>query len=249
MVIDMENIKKFRYRSVQNAVYLSLRKNIMNLSLTPGTAISEKEMSLRYQVSRTPVREAFIHLAKEGLVEVIPQKETLVSLIDFHRVEQEWFLRANLEMAVMKPFMAACTKTHLTALETLVRMQEEAFNHNEYIPFLTYDDDFHRTFFEAPGQDLSWEVAESMGGHYNRVRLLTLRIRNIAKEIIQQHQQMLKALRKGDAETALAVLSLHLYKLTYEEKLLREQFPAYFAPRDKKDIFDVDFSRRDVEIS
>jgi DNA-binding GntR family transcriptional regulator len=239
----MDKLKKFRYRSVQNAVYMSLRKNIMNLNLSPGTAISEKEMSLRYQVSRTPVRETFIHLAKEGLVEVIPQKETVVSLIDFARVEQEWFLRANLELAVLKPFMDACTQETLGTLKTLIAKQEEAFENNEYVNFLNYDDDFHRAFFETAGQDLSWEVMESMGGHYHRVRLLTLRIRDIAKEIIDQHRNIVVALGAKDLETTLEVLTRHLHKLTNEEKILRDEFPEYFAPRDKKDVFDVDFSQ------
>jgi DNA-binding GntR family transcriptional regulator len=214
----------------------------MNLSLVPGTAISEKEMSLRYQVSRTPVRETFIHLAKEGLVEVIPQKETVVSLIDFARVEQEWFLRANLELAVIKAFMDACTEDALTNLDNLIDMQEDALEKNEPVTFLNYDDDFHRCFFETAGQDLSWEVLESMGGHYHRVRLLTLKIRNIAEEIIDQHKKIVATLHKRDLKSTLAVLTLHLHKLTSEEKVLREQFPGYFAARDKKDIFDVDFS-------
>ncbi|MDR2536576.1 MAG: GntR family transcriptional regulator [Treponema sp.] len=237
----MEMIKKYRYRSVQNAVYLSLRKNIMNLSLAPGTAISEKEMSLRYQVSRTPVRETFIHLAKEGLVEVIPQKETLVSLIDFVRVEQEWFFRTNLEMAVIEPFMGKSSKNHLSTLEEVIAMQQTAFEQNACVDFLNYDDDFHRAFFEVAGQELSWEVMESMGGHYHRVRLLTLQIRDIAKDIIKQHKELLIALRKQDLNNTLAILSLHLHKLTNEEKILRNEFPTYFVPKDKKDIFDIDF--------
>jgi DNA-binding GntR family transcriptional regulator len=84
-----------RSPSVQDSVYTALRESIMNLNLAPGTVISEKEISCRYEVSRTPVREAFIHLSKEGLIKVIPQKETQVSLIDFARVEQEFFFAAE----------------------------------------------------------------------------------------------------------------------------------------------------------
>ena len=92
MEIIAEPVKRIS-RSVQDNVYSALRVSIINLNLAPGTAISETEVSLKFQVSRTPVREAFIRLSKEGLVEVIPQKETLVSLIDPIRVKQEFFLR------------------------------------------------------------------------------------------------------------------------------------------------------------
>lgn len=237
----MEQIKKLRYRSVQNSVYTSLRKNIMNLNLAPGTGISEKEISLRYQVSRTPVRETFIHLAKEGLVRVIPQKETLVSLIDFSRVEQERFLRTNLEIAVLEPFVKKCPPERFADLEELIALQRSAFEHNASVEFMNYDDEFHRTFFEVAGQELSWEVLESMSGHYYRVRLLTIRLKGIVKDIISQHQELFIALKGKNVDKARESLSLHLHKLNTEEKMLREEFPAYFVSKEPKDNFDVDF--------
>jgi DNA-binding GntR family transcriptional regulator len=213
----------------------------MNLNLAPGTAISEKEISLRYQVSRTPVRETFIHLSKEGLVKVIPQKETLVSLIDFARVEQESFLRKSLELAVLEPFIKKCLPECFPDLEKLIALQIAAFEQEEYSNFIDYDDAFHRTFFEVASQELSWEVLESMSGHYHRVRLLTIRLRGIAEDIIDQHQKLLEALKKKDLDNARTLLIQHLQKLNTEEKLLQEQFPHYFLLKEKKDAFDVDF--------
>ena len=90
-----------RKKTTQNFVYEALRKSILTLNLLPGTAISENEISQRFEVSRTPVREAFIQLAKESLLKIIPQKETLVSYIDLQRVEQEHFLRRSLETSVL----------------------------------------------------------------------------------------------------------------------------------------------------
>ena len=135
-------------RSVQDSVYTALRKSIINLNLLPGTAISEKEISLRYHVSRTPVREAFIHLSKEGLVEVIPQKETLVSLIDYARVEQELFLREHLEKAVLEHFVSKSGPEDFAKLEAFIEKQTQAFNNNDYVNFIMYDNDFHRVFFD-----------------------------------------------------------------------------------------------------
>jgi DNA-binding GntR family transcriptional regulator len=227
--------------TVQNSVYLALRKSIINLNLAPGTAISEKEVGSRYKVSRTPVREAFINLSKEGLVKVIPQKETLVSFIDFDRVEQEFFLRESLETAALEPFIANYTASHLADLERLIEMQDEAFSRNEYIKFLNYDDAFHRTFFVVAGQNLSWEVLESMCGHYHRVRLLTIRLKGIAKDIVSQHKKLLGALKKKDLDTAVDRLNMHLHKLDAEEQMLREEFPGYFLLEQEKNNFDVDF--------
>jgi DNA-binding GntR family transcriptional regulator len=192
-------------------------------------------------VSRTPVREAFIHLSKEGLVKVIPQRETLVSLIDLNRVEQELFLRESLEMAVLEPFIGRYQPDHISRLEEIVKTQTEAFNRNEYINFMNFDDRYHQVFFEVAGHRLGWEVLESMCGHYHRVRLLTVWLNGIAQNIVSQHIEILSAIKKKDLRESRLKLGRHLHKLHTEEKMLREKFPDYFASARENDDFDVDF--------
>jgi DNA-binding GntR family transcriptional regulator len=229
-------------RSALDSVYTALRRSIINLNLLPGTVISEKEISLRFKVSRTPVREAFIHLSKEGLIEVFPQRETLVSRIDYIRVEQEFFLRESLEPAVLKPFIAKSLPGDFANLEALVEKQAEAAGSNEYADFLNYDNAFHRIFFETAGQELSWQVLESMGGHYYRVRLLSTWLNGIPKSIIREHKSLLAALKKKNLAKAVEALDIHLHRLPLEIKMLREKYPQYFAPENEKNRFDdVDF--------
>ncbi|MDR2630996.1 MAG: GntR family transcriptional regulator [Spirochaetaceae bacterium] len=230
-----------RSGNVQDAVYTALRKSIINLNLAPGTAMSEKEISLRYKVSRTPVREAFIHLSKEGLVKAIPQRETLVSLIDFDRVEQELFLRESLEMAVLKPFLSRCMPNHISELEEIVETQMSAFDRNEFIDFTNCDDRFHRFFFDVAGHQLGWEVLESMCGHYHRVRFLTVWLNGIGENIVGQHKEIIGAIKKQDLHGFRLKLNQHLHRLHTEEKMLREKFPGYFVSSQRDNNFEVDF--------
>jgi DNA-binding GntR family transcriptional regulator len=232
---------KSRAGTVQDSVYTSLRKSIINLNLVPGTAISEQEIALRYKVSRTPVRETFIHLAKEGLIQVFPQKETLVSRIDFSRVEQEFFLRESLETAVLEPFINNSGPGNFITLEGLIEEQKAAYENNNYIRFVDFDDEFHRIFFKTAGQDLSWAILEKMCGHYHRTRLLSIRLQGIAKNIVEQHKRLLGAVKKKDPAKARDLLRDHLHKLGAEEKMLREEYPDYFASLDDNDTFNVDF--------
>src|SRR5690606_9977779 len=83
-------------------VYEIIKKNIINLNMPPGTRVSEKEISDLLNVSRTPVREAFIKLSKEGLIYVVPQKGSYISHIDLDAVEDARFIRECLEKAVME---------------------------------------------------------------------------------------------------------------------------------------------------
>jgi DNA-binding GntR family transcriptional regulator len=213
----------------------------MNLNLAPGTTISEKEIALRYAVSRTPVREAFIHLSNEGLVQVIPQRETLVSRIDFKRVKQEWFLRESLEMAVQQPFITNSKPDHFLELERLIDLQNTAIEGNEYIDFVNYDDAFHRFFFEIAGQELAWTALDTLSGHYHRVRTLTTWLNGIAPDLLIEHKKLLGVLKEKDLAGAHAALAAHLHKLPLEEKMLQEKFPDYLVSHDEKNAFDVDF--------
>jgi DNA-binding GntR family transcriptional regulator len=237
----MKTAKGNQPGNVQDSVYSSLRKSIINLNLIPGTAVSEKEISLRYEVSRTPVREAFIRLSREGLVNVIPQRETMVSRIDLDRVEQELFLRESLETAVLKPFIDQYRPGHISELEAIVETQTAAFNRNQYIEFINFDDQFHRFFFETAGYALGWEVLESMCGHYHRVRLLTIWVNGIVQNIVSQHKELLSAIKKKDLREARRRLGRHLDKLHAEKKILREKFPGYFTSPRENDKFEVDF--------
>ncbi|MDR1931894.1 MAG: GntR family transcriptional regulator [Spirochaetales bacterium] len=226
--------------SVQDSVYGALRKSILNLNLAPGTAISEKEISLRYGVSRTPVRETFIHLSKEGLLKVIPQRETLVTRIDFERIKQEFFLRESLEMAILEPFAALCRPKHFEDIARFIEMQESAAAAKEYVRFIEYDDSLHRTFFEAAGQEICWTVLNSMSGHYHRARLLSIWLNDIARNVVGQHKKLVRALAKKDIPAARCILSGHLHKISSEEPLMREKYPDYFVS-DEENTFDVDF--------
>lgn len=91
--------------SVQEMVYRTLRDKIVSMELKPGTIISTQEIADSMSVSRTPVREAFIRLQREELLDVAPQRSTMVSKINMDRVYQERFIREALEIEAMQKFV------------------------------------------------------------------------------------------------------------------------------------------------
>ena len=88
--------------SARDFAFRTLRDNIVSLELKPGTLISENEIAMELGVSRTPVREAIIDLAKAGIIEILPQRGSYVSLIDPNMVEESRFVRKTLDKAVIE---------------------------------------------------------------------------------------------------------------------------------------------------
>ena len=215
--------------STKGAVYSVLKEAIMTLQLVPGTGISTQEVASKLNVSRTPVREAFIRLEKEGLVDIYPQKETVVSRIDMHRVLQERFIREAMEVAVVDPFLEKCGPADFSLLRENIEKQRECFREKRHHEFIQYDNNMHSQFFETAGQQLAWEMVSECNGHYDRFRLMAVRVEEIQLGVILQHEKIIDMLERGEAEQAKKELKAHLSKTRTEKDVLLAQYPEYFA--------------------
>jgi len=214
--------------SAQSAVYNALRSSILFLKLKPGTLISAKEIAEKLNVSRTPVREAFIRLQRDGLLDVYPQKGTVVSKIDFDKIEQERFVRESLECANVEKLIDKCTRSDFLALEQNIEDQRTTLKNCDYNALLKLDNDFHKYMFNVTGQSLSWQLIESNSNHYSRIRLISTWNNDTMLENILQHQKILSAIQEGKAEYAKNVISSHLHRLEIQKPQLMKDYPDYF---------------------
>lgn len=83
MIETPSNISERKRGSGVKLVYDLLRDEILSLTLPPGSPIDEVQLAERFSMSRTPIREALVRLAGEGLVDTLPNRSTIVSNIDF----------------------------------------------------------------------------------------------------------------------------------------------------------------------
>lgn len=116
-------------KSLNEETYEKLKYDIMNFKLLPGDSISAQKIALRYDVSRTPAREAIVNLEKEGLLKVIPQSGTYVACINCKRSEQEWFVRKSLEIGMVDTKKISITesdnKTKKYTIDELLELGEK----------------------------------------------------------------------------------------------------------------------------
>ncbi len=215
-------------KSIQTLVYEELKRNIMSMKLEPGQTMSTQEIATKLNVSRTPVREAFLCLQSEGLVEMIPQRETVVSRISLKRVEQEKFIRECLEMGVIHKFMNNSSREIGENMTKLIEVQKKCGQNKDFVGFLEADDRFHKVLFDATGQEMAWETIESRNGHYNRLRILYVQRDTAMQESIEQHNKIVKLLESGSREEATKALSCHVQRLDIDEERLIALYPAYF---------------------
>lgn len=213
---------------VRVSVYNILKSNILSLNLKPGDQISEQEISKQLNVSRTPVREAFISLSKEELVKVLPQRGTIITKIDLEQVEEARFIRENLEKAVIELAVDRIDSDTIKVLEGNIYKQKEALMADAYACMMDYDQEFHKTIFEAVNKKRTWALIEQVSTHYRMVRLLSL-LGHISWELaIKQHEALVESFIKKDKVLAAMVISGHLKNLKIDQNSIRKKYPNYF---------------------
>ncbi len=234
-MVIMERIKKENNQSVGEYVYKTIKKNIINLNIKPGDRISEKEIADMLNLSRTPVREAFIKLSKEGVVNVLPQRGTYISKINLKQVEEARFIRASLEKAVMGLAVEkGISLKDQKAIEESLTLQKKHINNKEYEAFLEEDEAFHKLIFIACNKSRSWEIIEQVNTQYKRVRLLSFELYDSLDTVYEQHVAIYQAILKKDLKLAEKIVSKHVVKILADQIELQKKYPEYFeSPEDE----------------
>ena len=218
--------------SKKEGSYSQLRQDILELRLKPGMVLSIQSLCAHYGSSRSPMRDTLLRLAQEGLVTLFPQRGTMISKIDFKRVEEERFLRVSVEREVMILFLRCHNSADLTFLEQSIQKQEACVASGKLREFLSADDDFHWRFYSAAEKAWCAKTIDSVSGHYRRLRLLSVIDPSISQNIISQHRKMMEAIQSGDEKQLLAVFNRHLKNLDDEGPEFFRKFPDLFQNVD-----------------
>jgi len=221
-VIKRENL------STRDFVYKTLKKRIIELGLIPGSKISEQEIASELSVSRTPVREAFLKLSQDDLLEIYPQIGTTVSKIDLDLVEEGRFVRENIERGVAREACYKLDEDQFFKLESNITMQELCLKKGTYQRLFELDDEFHRLLFEGCNKLRTWKMIRQMNSHFDRLRFLRL-VSNLEwTGLVSQHRDIYKYIRNGEEESCEDLIIAHLNLVNYEKDELKSTYPNYF---------------------
>lgn len=209
-------------------VYEGLRQAIITGLLPPGTALSEKDGSEMFGVSRQPVREAFIKLVEAGLLQVLPQRGTRVRKISRRQVEQGRFIREAVEAAVVRLAAESIDDRALQRLDRSLGAQHDAARRHDHAGFLALDEGFHRLIIEAIDCLPAWSTIENMKAQMDRVRYLSLPDVSPLEMLIAQHEEIVAGLRAHDPDAAEAAMRRHLREILSSLGPIAERRPELF---------------------
>lgn len=215
-------------KSLNEETYEKLKYDIMNFKLLPGDTISAQKVALRYDVSRTPAREAIVNLEKEGLLKIIPQSGTYVACINCRRSEQEWFVRKSLEIGMVDSLFENANDEMLNRMTELNNRLINYKDGEESLARIELDNSFHELIYECSGEMLAKNIIQTQMSHYNRIRYLAELNSAISAKTNDEHEMLIEAIRNKDKRKYLRVIEAHLNRIFDELEKLKGLYPQYF---------------------
>jgi len=225
-----ESPKAFRpteSTSIGSQLYHQLRNAIIRGEFHPGQALSESEIARKCSISRQPVREAFIKLAEERLVNILPQRGTFVVKISVSDVLDARFVREAIEVAVVQEAATSAPLSAIKGLRSLID-QQKLLEHGHNVEFMALDDEFHRTLALSVDRAHAWRVNESIKAQIDRIRYLSLDDATPLTLIVEQHSRIVDGIEAGDPTAAAAAMRSHLREIIVSLPNIAARFPDVF---------------------
>ena len=204
-----------------------LRREIVGGQIGGGVRLVQTALATKYRVSTTPVREALVDLASEGLITFDPHRGAVVSQPNMEELREIFELRRVLEGLVMEAAVPKMTESAADRLDDLCERMEATKVPSEWVQL---NREFHGVFMDLCGRP---KFAQFLGIlHDNAVTFVAMAMR-FRPEMMQagnrDHRIMASAARKGDIETAVACARDHMnVTMSAVEDLLPGDTPPGF---------------------
>lgn len=224
-----------RRSSIAEQVAESLRDQIINNQLGPGTRLVETDLATALGISRTPLREAIAKLAEEGLIDVYPQFGSFVAQISLSAVNEAQFVREHLECALIREAALKITPKGLAELRRILKQQSAAADEGDAVEFHRLDEAMHAKFAELAGHAGVGALIRVKKAHLDRVRHVCYGGSEHLHALVEQHGAVVNALAKHDPDAAATALRTHLRDVCATiDALFNQASPPGDVPKRRK---------------
>lgn len=188
--------------------YHRIKERIVDCRMLPGSVVAEDALAAECGTSRTPVREALLRLAREGLVTIYPRRGTFVSPISLKDVHEVFELRGIIEPRVARLSCSAMDPAALRRFRDAFRAMDRkppAFDE-----WFRRDREFHDFIVASGGNGRLIRLYETILDQNQRMRILAGRLPLRAEETNREHAAIAEALLARDGERIERAMADHI---------------------------------------
>ncbi|MDQ0348245.1 GntR family transcriptional regulator [Ancylobacter vacuolatus] len=197
-------------RSLHDELAAQLRDMLMRGDLKAGDKISEQALCQRFGVSRTPLREALKVLANEGLVILSPNRGASVARVSPDEVDELFPIMGAMEALAGEAACARATDADIAAVQALHDEMLVHYRASDPAAYLRLNRRIHEAFFDMAGNTALSQLYQTLMVRIHAVRFVAQKSSDRWREAVEDHEEMMAALRARDGARLGTILKLHL---------------------------------------
>ena len=199
-------------KSMREKVYDSLKEMIIDGIIQPGERIIETEYSNKFQISRTPIREAIRMLELEGLVESLSTGGVIVKIFTKEEISEIYKIRIALEGIILEEIIKKGTSQDIKKLEKVLKNTKKAFELKNIEKVFSLFTEFNQTLYEIADLPKVTAMINNINLYLKRFRKISIDNAERKKEAFKDHLEILEAIKRKDLHFAINLNRVHLEK-------------------------------------
>jgi len=205
------------HRQLKDSVYLKLRQEIVTATLPPGYVLREAELAARFGVSKTPLREAFVRLEKDGFVQIAPYRSAVVTGYSQQDLREIYEVRELLEGQCAREAAVSIATEDLAALNRIVRDSAEAFEAADTGRLTALLDEFDVVLYSQSRNSRITAMLENIRDHVTRIGRLTVAIPGRLGTSVREHEAIYEAIVQRDGPRAETLMRQHILSVMADQ--------------------------------
>ena len=205
------------HRQLKDSVYLKLRQEIVTATLPPGYVLREAELAARFGVSKTPLREAFVRLEKDGFVQIAPYRSAVVTGYSQQDLREIYEVRELLEGQCAREAAVSIATEDLAALNRIVRDSGAAFEAGDTGRLTALLDEFDVVLYTQSRNSRITAMLENIRDHVTRIGRLTVAIPGRMGTSVREHEAIYEAIVQRDGPRAETLMRQHILSVMADQ--------------------------------
>lgn len=199
-------------KSMREKVYDLLKQMIIDGFIKPGERIIETEYSNKFQISRTPIREAIRMLELEGLIESQATGGVIVKVITPEEISEIYKIRIALEGIIIEEVIKKGTTQDIKKIEKVLKDTKKAFENKNTEKVFQLFTEFNQNLYNIANLPKVTNMINNINLYLKRFRKLSIDNPSRKEEAFEDHIQILEAIKRKEISSAIAINRMHLEK-------------------------------------
>ena len=204
------SLMQSKISSLPQDLFNRLRDDILQGKIAAGEKLTEQKICKEYQVSRTPVREAFQKLELDGLIDIIPNRGAFVVGLTKQDIGDMYELRKAYETIAVKWAIERITEEEMAQLEEAYDLMEFYTMKGDTTKMLQMNTNFHQRIYNATRNRMLQHVLTSYQVYTKNTKINEGYIMDYLEEVLAEHKAIFMAFKNKDMDAAVKATATHI---------------------------------------